>query len=77
MHELRAGYGLRGTSRAQEEAEILAEILQDAGSDPRLYANLHALNDQLQRKLNELSGNLAEVFFGQPQVTQTQSQSQA
>ena len=78
LHELRAGYGLKGTAAAQEQAEILLETLQDAGSHPRLSAHLHAVNDQLQRSLIKLTNNLGQVFFGYPEEkTQSQSQSQA
>ncbi len=82
LHELRVGYGLRRSGRAQEQAEILMDALRDAGTDPKLYVNLHRLNDQLQSNLIELTDNLGTTFFGNPspgapEQTQSQSQSQS
>ncbi|MEZ5855142.1 MAG: alpha-E domain-containing protein [Hyphomicrobiaceae bacterium] len=78
LHQLRAGFGLKGTAKAQEHAEILLEMLRDAGGDPMLYANLHALNDQLQRSLIDLTANLSQVFFGYADpLAQSQSQVQS
>lgn len=78
LHELRSGYGLRGTGKAQEQAEILMDVLRAAGADPKLYVHLHRLNDQLQRRLIELTENLGRTFFGYPEQTaQSQSQSQS
>jgi uncharacterized alpha-E superfamily protein len=78
LHELRAGYRLRKASKAQEQAEMLLEILRDAGANPRLYASLHRFNDQLQRSLIELTSNLGTTFFGYPEPQmQSQSQSQS
>lgn len=76
LHELRAGYGLRRTGRAQEQVEIVMEALRDAGADPKLSMDLHRINDQLQRSLIGITDNLGSTFFGNP-VQQTQMQSQS
>lgn len=75
LGELRAGYGLRQVARAQEQAEALMELLATAGADDRLGVNLHAVNDQLQRRLIELTEELGRTFFGYVEP-QAQSQSQ-
>lgn len=76
LEELRTGYGLRRVARAQEKTEAMLELLQTAASDPALVERLHALNDQLQRRIIEMTSELGETFFGYPS-SQEQSQSQS
>ena len=78
LGELRSGFGLRGVSRAQEEAEELLELLQTAAADTDLVRRLHTVNDSLQRRLMNLTGSVGVAFFGYtPVQQQSQSQSQS
>jgi uncharacterized alpha-E superfamily protein len=78
LGELRAGYGLRRVAGSQEAAEALLDLLQTAGADPAIAERLHTVNDQLQRRLIELTGEINRSLFGyvEPQ-TQSQSQTQS
>lgn len=78
LQELRSGYGLRKVGRAQEMAEELLELLQGAAGSPSLGDRLHTVNDQLQRRLTALTGELGQTFFGYPPPEpQTQIQVQS
>jgi uncharacterized alpha-E superfamily protein len=77
LGELRSGYALRRVSGAQERAEAMLELLQTAGADTALAERLHAVNDQVQRRLIDLTQELGEAFFGYaPPQAQSQSQMQ-
>ncbi|MBS0244493.1 MAG: alpha-E domain-containing protein [Proteobacteria bacterium] len=79
LGELRSGYGLRQVGGAQERAEETLELLHTAARDPTLVDRLHTVNDQVQRRLIELTSELGQAFFGypRPEATQTQTQSQS
>jgi uncharacterized alpha-E superfamily protein len=91
LGELRSTFGLRGNSRALEQADVLREILFQADSDPHLVDRLHAFNDGIQQELMTLTSELAYAFFGHsrpesaapddeivtPPDAMTQSQSQS
>ncbi|MDX2156152.1 MAG: alpha-E domain-containing protein [Hyphomicrobiaceae bacterium] len=78
LGELRSGFGLRRVGTAQEQSEALLELLQAAAADASLATRLHAVNDQLQRRLIELTAELGRTFFGYPEpAMQSQSQEQS
>ncbi len=78
LHQLRAGFRLRQSGRAQERCEVLLNVLSDAAHNTALVAQLHSTNDLLQRHLIDLGNEIGQAFFGyEPPVTQAQSQSQS
>lgn len=86
LQELSSGYNLRQTRFAQERIEVLMEVLQVASTETELVRKLHAINDSVQRSLIEITGELAQHFFGRalqglasesPSQTQSASDSQS
>jgi len=78
LEDLRRLYGLRQARKALELVHGLEGGLQTAADDPQLVARLHAVNDWLQQRLIELTGELSTTFFAleqpKPQEAQTQTQ---
>ena len=75
LGELRTVHGLSTATRAEDKATRLVDLLTTAAGQANLAQRLHATNDELQRQLIDLTGELAKTFFGTPEAEQ-QSQSQ-
>ena len=78
LNELRADFLLQRVSSAQARSMAMVDILQRAAIDDRVVAHLHGINDEIQRGLIVLTNDLAETFFGCPEMPRaSQRQSQA
>lgn len=81
---LRRNFGLRNAAAPAEKIEAMIVGLDAARRDERLLDNLHSFNDWIQLSLIQLTGELAQAFFGQlsepvaaAPVPASQSQSQS
>jgi len=65
VRKLRCQFALRNAQRAFDRVEAFQTELEKAGGNGNFLAELHVLNDWVQRELIGLTAELGAAFFGQ------------
>jgi uncharacterized alpha-E superfamily protein len=66
VNQLRVSFRLRAAASAARQIDAVIEGLDDAKRDASFPARLHEFNDWTQKRLEAVTAELEDTFFGQP-----------